>query len=124
MILFSYIDCDYSIGASGGNPIMTLTASSTLNELHSKTSIPLRLIPDIGVSGSGWIPDSSDSRPWIQADLKELYSIRGIVIQGCGNENSWVKTYCMSYGQDQLQHFLFYGGTSIEDCKVGSAITT
>ena len=117
-----HADCDYSIGASGSVPIMTMIASSTSNELHSATSIPLRLIPDIGVSGTGWIPDSSDSSPWIQADLKEMYSLQGIVTQGCGNENSWVKTYCLSYEQGQL--ILFYGGTSIEDCKVDSDVIT
>ena len=101
---------------------MTLATSSNLDDLHSETSISLRLIPDIGISGSGWIPDGNDTKPWIQADLQECYNIRAVVTQGCGDEGSWVTHYCVSYMK--ANKLIFYGGTSLKDSQVCQHIYT
>ncbi|XP_072046390.1 lactadherin-like [Amphiura filiformis] len=107
-------DCDYSIGPSA----MTLTTSSNLDEIHTQSSTPLRIIPDIGVLGRGWIPDDTDTSPWIQMELQEHYSIRAVILQGCGHEDSWVTQFCVSYKKAEENRMTFYDGSSLENCKL------
>ena len=114
----SLTDCDYSIGvASGGIKDVTMTSSSSINASHTVQSAKPRLITGIGSPGSGWIPALNDSKPWLQADLGELYTVRGIVTQGCGDQLAWVKEYCLSF-IDQKENFAWYGGFSAENCQV------
>ena len=111
-------DCDYSIGvASGGIKGVTMTSSSSINALHTVQSAKLRLITGIGSPGSGWIPALNDSKPWLQADLGELYTVRGIITQGCGDQMAWVEEYCLSF-IDKLEKSVWYGGTLAENCQV------
>ncbi len=98
---------------------MTLISSSNLDDLHTQSLIPLRLIPDIGVPGYGWIAGATDTSPWIQIALDEQYSITAVIIQGCGDQDSWVTQFCVSFKDYTEENGMtFYGGSSLANCKV------
>ncbi|XP_072043123.1 coagulation factor V-like [Amphiura filiformis] len=111
-------DCDYSLGvASGGITNIEMHSSSSFNTMYTADSARLRLIADIGSQGSGWIPDTNDPDPWLQANLADLYIIRSIVTQGCGNQMAWVEEFCLSYVDEQGMD-RWYAGLSNDECKV------
>ncbi|XP_072043122.1 retinoschisin-like [Amphiura filiformis] len=117
-------DCDYSLGvASGGVTNIKMSSSSFLYTLYTPETARLRLIVDIGSPGSGWVPDIDDPDPWLQADLTDLYVIRSIVTQGCGNRVAWVEEFCLSYVNAQEMD-MWYAELSADDCKVSYTLNT
>ena len=65
-----------------------------------------------------WIPGySSDS--WIQVDMLRLTIVAGIITQGCGNNDAWVKNIQIQYrdSTDTLVYILENG-----EPKVGTLI--
>ena len=115
---FYITDCDYSLGvASGGITTVNITSSSDYDEEHTAVSARLGVIPEVGLQGSGWIPADGDSDPWLRVHMPGVYTIQSISTQGCGDQFAWIAEYCIST-PDGMDGFDFYGGASLEDCKV------
>ena len=111
-------DCDYSLGvATGGVTDVMMTSSSRLNQAHEPQHARLRLIPDVGAQGTGWIPSMEDSNSWLRIQMGNLYEIRAFVTQGCGSEHAWIVEYCLAF-VSRNGSTIFYGGSSLENCQV------
>ncbi len=96
---------------------MNMSSSSDLDDAHSAMAARVRIIPDIGAAGTGWIPRNEDSNPWIRVQMDSIHSVRAVVTQGCGDQDSWVTEYCISF-KDESNETAFYQGTTLNDCKV------
>ncbi|XP_072021058.1 uncharacterized protein [Amphiura filiformis] len=114
-------DCDYSFGiAAGGITNINMSTSSYSDNTHSAVTSRVRIIPDIGAAGTGWIPHDKDSNPWLRVQMESVHSIRAIVTQGCGDLLAWITEYCVSFMNDS-NSVVFYQGTTLSDCKVFQA---
>ena len=101
--------------SSGGITDVALTSSSAYDASHDATTAILRIIPDVGAQGTGWIPAVGDSNPWLRITMDEVSTIRAVVTQGCGDQHAWVTEYCVSYSEESV----FFGeGSAITDCQV------
>ena len=112
-------DCDYSLGVAGGgvSPI-TLTSSTEMSNTNAASTAILGLIPDVGVTGTGWRPTERDSNPWLQLTMDEVYFVSAIVTQGCGNGKFWVKEFCLSYARDGIEQEYYTSSNVSEECQV------
>ena len=114
--LFS--DCDYAIGvAAGGMTDVSISSSSNLNETFSATNAKLKLVSDVGIPGTGWISAEHDENPTLILMLGDVYIIRALVTQGCGEKKFWVKGYCISYAVSDVLTMIL-GSKTPEECKV------
>ena len=101
----------------GGISNITLTSSSEYTRAYSPSTAVLRIVPDVGISGTGWIPTDEDLNPWLQLKMKEQFVIRALVTQGCGDQEAWVTELCISY-LGKNEEFIYYDGQSLDKCKV------
>ena len=116
--MFHLTDCDYSLGiATGGVTDVMMTSSSHLNQAHEALTARLRLIPEVGARGTGWVPSMEDSNPWLHIQMDHIYEIRSVVTQGCGSEQAWIVEYCLSF-VNRSDSTIFIGGSSLENCQV------
>ncbi|XP_030837360.1 lactadherin-like [Strongylocentrotus purpuratus] len=53
-------------------------------------------------SGTGWLPDSFDSSPWIQVQFESSYIVTAITTQGRNTANQWVTSYTFSSSFDNM----------------------
>ncbi len=104
--------------AKGSITNVLVTSSTALNDDNNANSVALRLLPEIGLSGTGWRPTEQDTNPWLQFIMDEVYVIRAIVTQGCGNGEYWVTEYCLSYSSDGMTPVYYMASDTAQDCTV------
>ncbi|XP_064635829.1 uncharacterized protein LOC135493010 [Lineus longissimus] len=56
--------------------------------------------PILGGYPGAWVPRSDDTTPWIGANLKDVYRIRQVALQGRSDAAHWVKTFAFKYSDD------------------------
>ena len=78
--------------AKGSIPDKDITASSELDSDSSASNARLG-------NTKAWIPSSNDPHPWIQVNLQYRRNLTAIVTQGFNG--SFVKSYYVSYGDDE-----------------------
>ena len=76
-----------------------LTASSDLMNSSSISHWRLNQPADAGIPG-GWVPSTSDSKPWLQVLLYRKTSVTGVAVQGREDEDMWVTTYKVQTSMD------------------------
>ena len=81
-----------------------ITASSeqdTLVKDHGPTNARLNRLPEGNTTGS-WSAKSIDTNQWIQADLRVLTRVTGVMIQGRAEEvqSQWVTKFKVQYSDD------------------------
>ena len=73
-----------------------------------------------------WLPQHSDSNPWLQVDFLWMVTVTEIWTQGRGTriiqyKNCWTKTYKVSYGYNG-EDFQFYTENNVEKVRQWAAI--
>ncbi|CAH1251741.1 MFGE8 [Branchiostoma lanceolatum] len=88
------IGCVCDLGMESGEiPDASITASTSLagNEASEGR-----------LKGSGyWAPDSADTEKWLQADLGEMKVVTGVITQGGGTDDKWVKSFKLQHSTDE-----------------------
>ena len=106
--------------AAGGVSPIRLTSSTEISNTNGASTAILGLIPDVGITGTGWRPAEHDSNPWLQLTMNEVYFVRAVVTQGCGNGQFWVKEFCLSYVRDGIEQEYHSSSNVSEECQVCS----
>ena len=96
---------------------VAISSSSNLNETFSSTKAKLKIVSDVGIPGTGWIPAEYDENPTLTLMLGDVYIIRALVTQGCGEKKYWVTGYCISYAVGDVLTMILESNTP-EECKV------
>ncbi|XP_072020990.1 uncharacterized protein [Amphiura filiformis] len=111
-------DCDYAIGvASGGITKVEMSSSSLYNQTFAADAAKIKLVYDIGIPGTGWIPEIQDTNPTLELNLGDVYFIRALVTQGCGDIDYWVTGYCVSFAVENSL-MMFVDDTASEECVI------
>ncbi|XP_053398682.1 uncharacterized protein LOC128556876 isoform X2 [Mercenaria mercenaria] len=84
-----------------------LSASSVLDNRHTVSRSRLNL-PANGAYGGAWIPKYSDKQQYLKADLGFAIQITGVATQGAFDSGDWVKTYRLSYSNDNVKWVYYY----------------
>ena len=95
--LFSFIGplilCHEQLGVESGDLVDSQLTAST--DMMNGTAIPhwrLNQPASAGIPG-GWLPSTSNSKPWLQVLLYRETSVTGVVVQGREDADMWVTTY-------------------------------
>ena len=75
-----------------------ITASSEWRSNHGAEYARLNRPAQSGTSGA-WSARYNDANQWIQADIGDVKSVTGVMIQGRSNSDQWVTTF---YVQNSL----------------------
>ena len=76
-----------------------LSASSSLDGNHGPPRSRLDTLPDGELAGS-WVAGTGDASPWLEVDLQQSITIRGVASQGRPEVAQWVKNYTLQYSYD------------------------
>lgn len=99
------LDCDYTLGLTNGQSHDSqITASTSFsNALYSPSHG--RLQPSYGKQGTGWRPAFSSPSQYLQVDFLEDMLIKAVVTQGCGDSESRVRAFTISWAREKEGNF-------------------
>lgn len=95
------------ISGSHHIPDNQLSASSVLDNRHIVSRSRLNL-PANGAYSGAWIPKYSDKQQYLKADLGFAVQITAVATQGAFDSQDWVKTYSLSYSNDNVKWIYYY----------------
>ena len=91
-------------------PDVAMTASSSACSPHFGR---LYLHSASGITG-GWCARTNDFKQWLQIDFGKFAKIQRIATQGRQESSQWVRSYSLSYSQDDV----FFKDYETEGTKV------
>ncbi len=83
---------------SGKIPDSRITASSELKSSHGAANARLNFAENSG----SWSSNPNNLNQWLKVDFKYTATITDILTQGRGRRSQWVRSYTVSYSNDDV----------------------